>query len=144
MLKLIRAALLAAALTAVPACAIVRLDNPVAAARTIDQQAYALISTYAAILEEAGDVVRDPMTTRAVKQGLARAERIATPAVETLKIAVVAYLKADADWRATPPNATDAERRAAALRAATLHLQQAVAAARPPIEALSAALKSAR
>lgn len=83
MRKLIQALALGVALAVAPACAALKapaFENPVAAAQTADQKAYALLAAYAAVLEEATDVVRDPATPTAFKQMLVRAERVATPA----------------------------------------------------------------
>ena len=88
---------LACALTLTPACAALqlgttRIENPIAAAQTIDQRAYALLHSYAAIVEEATDIVSAPATPHAFKRTLGQAERAATPATETLQIAVTAYV----------------------------------------------------
>ena len=60
----LRALALACALPLTPACASLdigetRLENPASAARTLDQRAYALLNAYAAVIEEATDIVRD-------------------------------------------------------------------------------------
>lgn len=141
MRKLIQALALGAALAAVPACAALKapaFENPVSAAQTADQKAYALLASYAAVLEEATDVVRDPSTPPAFKQTLVRAERIATPAAETLRIALVGYLRARADYAALPDDASRAERAAATLAIAAVRLQEAYGAARGPLADFSA------
>ena len=101
----LRTIALALAIAATPACASVRagqteIVNPVSAARTLDQRAYALLHSYAAIIEEATDIVRDPAAPMAFKRALGQAERIATPAAETLEIAIAAYVNARADFEA--------------------------------------------
>ncbi len=101
---------LACALTLTPACASLQLggtqiENPIAAARTLDQRADALLNAYAAVIEEATDIVRDPAAPLAFKCALGQAERVATPAAETLQIAVTAYVGARADFEA----ATDSQ-----------------------------------
>ena len=93
----VRAIALALVLAAMPACAALqqigetRIENPASAARTVDQHAYALLLSYAATLEEAADLVRDPATPVEVRAALGRAERAATPVVEALAAALQAY-----------------------------------------------------
>jgi hypothetical protein len=127
---------LAIALAAMPACAAVqtpKLENPVSVARTADQKAYALLASYAAGLEEATDLIRDPLVPSQVKQVLVRAERAATPAAETLRIALVGYLRARADYEAIGADRTRLERTAAALAIAAVRLDEAFLAARGPL-----------
>ena len=142
MRTILRALALACVLAALPACSSlgVRTENPFVAAKTIDQEAYALIGTYAATLEEATDIVRDPSTPASVKKALAKAEAVATPLVETVEIATVAYLKAKADT-ASLTGAPAPTRAAATLTAATTRLHDAILAAEAPVKALQAALK---
>ena len=88
----LRALFLGVALACAPACAAFKLGdtqiaNPIPAAHSIDQQAYALLHAYAAVLEEATDIVADPATPLAFKRALGQAERAATPAAQTLQIA---------------------------------------------------------
>lgn len=93
----VRVIALALVLAAMPACAALqqigetRIENPASAARTVDQHAYALLLSYAATLEEAADLVRDPATPVEVRAALGRAERAATPVVEALAAALQAY-----------------------------------------------------
>ncbi|MEZ5996067.1 MAG: hypothetical protein R3C25_09945 [Hyphomonadaceae bacterium] len=141
---------LALLLAALPACAQLRIgdsqiDNPVAAARTLDQRAYALLNAYAAVIEEATDVVRDPATPVSVMRALARAERAATPAAETLEIAVAAYMRAQADFEAaSSASQTDLERAASALTIAARRLNDAIAAAQAPIGDLEDIIRARR
>jgi len=93
----LRVCALALALAATPACVSLTPLNPFSAARSADQQAYALIGAYALVLEEATALVRDPATPRGVKAALAAAEARATPAVEVVKIAAVAYRRAETE-----------------------------------------------
>lgn len=150
MLKPVRIIALALALAATPACASLPLgqtpiENPVAAARTLDQRAYAVLHAYAAIVEEAGDIVRDPATPRAFKQALGRAERVATPAAETLALAVRAYVQARADFEAASEESQPALQRAAtALTAAARRLGEALEAAQAPITEFEALLRAQR
>jgi hypothetical protein len=115
----LRVIALACALAFTPACASFKIGqtefvNPASAARTLDQRAYALLSAYAAIVEEATDIVRDPAAPFAFKRALGQAERVATPAAETLQIAVTAYIGARADFEAASSESQPALERAAA------------------------------
>jgi hypothetical protein len=130
----IRFLLLALAFLFIPACSTLHLDNPVAAARTLDQRAYALLNTYAAVVEEATDIVRDPATPLAFIRVLGAAEHAATPAAETLEIAVAAYAQASDDLRAASSvDQSEIERAADALAIASRHLSEAATAAEGPI-----------
>jgi hypothetical protein len=137
-----RALALACALTITPACASLpfgdtRIENPFTAAETLDQRAYALLHSYAAVVEEATDVIRDPAAALAFKRALGQAERIATPAAETLQIAVVAYVSARADFEAASnANQSTLERAATALSVTARRLNEAIAAAEAPIAEL--------
>src|SRR5215470_3398767 len=99
-MKFLKIAVLSLVLVAAPGCAELRADNPFMAARKIDQQAYALISAYADIVDTATNFLADPAAPPAAKRALGAAEAVATPAVETLAVAAVAYLQAGADARA--------------------------------------------
>lgn len=142
-----RALALGVALAAMPACASLnagetRLENPAAAARTPDQRAYALLHAYAAIVEEAADIVRDPAAPLALKHALGRAERAATPAVETLQIAFTSYMRAQADFEAaTAADSPALESAAAALTIAANRLSEAIAAADRPVAELEALVR---
>lgn len=146
----LRTLALACALAFTPACASLQLggtqiENPVAAARTLDQRAYALLNAYAAVIEEATDIARDPAAPLAFKRALGQAERVATPAAETLQIAVAAYVGARADFEA----ATDAsqpalDRAASALTIAARRLSDAIDAARAPVGELEDLVRARR
>jgi hypothetical protein len=146
----LRALALACALAATPACASVqlgetRIENPVAAARTLDQRAYALLHSYAAVIEEATDIVRDPAVPLGFKRALGQAERAATPAAETLEIAVAAYVRARADFEAASGESQPAlERAAAALTIAAQRLSQAIATAQAPVAELEDLVRARR
>jgi hypothetical protein len=145
MTRLLQSLALSLALAALPACAAVKapdLPNPVAAAHTADQKAYAVLASYAAVLEEATDIVRDPAAPLALKQALVRAERVATPAAETLRIALVGYLRARADYEAIARDRPTHERAAAALAIAAVRLDEAFAAARGPLADFAALARS--
>jgi len=144
----LRALALGLALAATPACAAFQagethFENPIAAARTIDQRAYTKLHASAAIVEEAGDIVRDPAAPIALKRALGQAELAATPAVEVLQIAVVAYVRAQSDFGAATHDGQPAiERAAAALAAAARRLNEAVTAAQAPMSQLEALVRS--
>lgn len=138
----LRVVALACALAVTPACAsLPKIENPFALAQSVDQQAYALLSTYAAVLEEATDIARDPATPRAARQAMAQAERVATPAVETLEIAVTAYVRAKSDLAAAGDQ-TAIQRATTALTVAARRLGEAVDAARAPVGDLQALVRA--
>lgn len=136
-----RASLAAVLLLVTPACASIRapdIPNPIAVAQTNDQRALAVIETYAALVEEAADVVANPQTPAPVRRALAQAEAAATPAVDILRIAVTGYLRAQADLEAMRgKERTSVERASAALAVAGVRLADALTQARAPMAALS-------
>lgn len=146
----LRVLALACAITLTPACASLqfgetRFENPAAAARTLDQRAYALLGAYAAIIEEATDIVRDPAAPIAFKRALGQAERAATPVAETLEAALAGYLRARTDFAAASGDAQPVLQRAAtALDIAARRLGQAVAAAHAPIQELEQLVRARR
>jgi hypothetical protein len=150
MVKLFRVVGLSFALVATPACASfplmdAPLENPIGAARTMDQRAYALLHAYAAVVEEATDIVRDPNAPAAFKRALGQAERAATPAAETLGLAVRGYLLARADFEAASGERQPAlQRAAAALTIAAHRLSEALAAAEAPIAELEGLVRARR
>jgi hypothetical protein len=150
MTRPLRVIALAIALAATPACASLpfgetRIENPIAAARTLDQRAYALLHAYAAVIEEATDVVRDPATPAALKRALGQSECVATPAAETLGIAVRAYVQARADFEAISDESQPTLQRATtALTVAARRLNEAMAAAEAPIADLEALIRARR
>jgi hypothetical protein len=96
--RLARTLALAFALSLTPACAAVHLANPIAAAQTADQKAYAMICAYALVLEQAAVLAANPATPPAVNAALTKAEAAAIPAVELVKISAVAARESnDAD-----------------------------------------------
>ena len=146
----LHALILSLAIAATPACAALqigetRIENPAAAARTLDQRAYAVLNAYAAVIEEATDIVRDPAAPIGFKRALGQAERVATPAAETLEIAVVAYIRARSDFEAasgaTQPTL---ERAATALTIAARRLSDALQAAAAPISELEDLVRARR
>ena len=146
----LRVLALACALSLTPACAALqlgqtRIENPLAAAQTIDQRAYALLHSYAASVEEATDIVADPATPLAFKRALGQAERAATPAAETLQIAATAYMRARADFdAASTAKQTTIQRTATALSVAARRLNEAVTAAQAPIAELEGLVRAHR
>ena len=150
MIRPIRVVALALALAATPACASLpigetQFENPVAAARSLDQRAYALLHAYAAVVEEATDIVRDPAAPLAFKRALGQAERAATPAAETLGIAVRAYVRARADFEAASGESRPAlQRSATALTIAAQRLSEAIQAAEAPITELEGLVRAHR
>jgi hypothetical protein len=146
----IRVVALACALAFTPACAALqlgqsRIENPLTAAQTIDQRAYALLHAYAAIVEEATDIVRDPAAPLAFKRALGQAERVATPAAETLQVAITAYIRARADFEASSgASQSSIERTASALSIAAHRLNQAIAAAHAPVAELEGLVRAHR
>ncbi len=146
----IRALLLGATLALTPACASLQLgdtqlENPISAARTLDQRANALLNAYAAVIEEATDIVRDPSAPLAFKRALGQAERVATPAAQTLQIAVTAYIRARTDFEsASGASQPTIERAATALTIAAQRLGQAIEAARAPISELEDLVRARR
>jgi hypothetical protein len=150
MIRPIRTLALAIALATTPACASLplggtRIENPIAAARTLDQRAYALLHAYAAVVEEATDIVRDPAAPAAFKRALGQAERAATPAAETLGIAVRAYVRARADFEAASAESQPAlQRSATALTVAAQRLGEAIQAAEALVAELEGLVRARR
>ncbi|MFZ2030012.1 MAG: hypothetical protein WAU68_06885 [Vitreimonas sp.] len=143
----IRALALAFALTLTPACATLHLTtpNPVAAAQTADQRAYALIQSYGALVETATSVVRDPSAPIEVKRAIGRAEAAATPSVQTLEIAFSAYLRAHAAYiAASRANDSTLTRALNALNAASQSLGQAINRAQAPVSELQSLINAQR
>lgn len=146
----LRVIALALALAATPACASIRagqteIVNPVSAANTLDQRAYALLHSYAAVIEEATDIVRDPNAPLAFKRALGQAERIATPSAETLEIAIAAYVNARADFEAASSESQPTlERAALGLTIAARRLNAAIVSAQTPITELEELVRARR
>jgi hypothetical protein len=136
---------LACALTLTPACAALHVTapNPIAAAQTDDQRAYAMVESYGALVETATTIVRDPSVPIDVKRAIARAESAATPSVQTLEIAFAAYLRARAAYEASSRSDDAAMTRAAnAFTAASQALGQAIRSAQAPVAALQASINA--
>lgn len=127
--KHLRVLALAFALAATPACASIEIPNPFAVAQSADQRAYALLQTYAALVEEAASLVRAPSTPAAIRRAIGQAEAAATPAAEALAQALRAYNAAR--------NAGDAE-------TARMELESARAEAEAPIADFASAVQTAQ
>ncbi|HVV33398.1 MAG TPA: hypothetical protein VHC73_09245 [Vitreimonas sp.] len=139
----LRTALLSLAMiTALPSCSSIpilgaQIENPVTAARTLDQQAYAVLDTYAVLVEEATKIVADPNVPITIKRGLGAVEKVATPAAQVVESALAAYMRARADFEAASGQSqTTLARAADALSIAGQRLSQAIAAASPAIAEL--------
>jgi hypothetical protein len=149
-MRLIRTIALGLALAATPACASLnvggtRIENPIAAADTLDQRAYAALNAYAAVIEEATDIVRDPNVPIGFKRALGQAERAATPASEALEIAVAAYIRARTDFEAASGATQPTLQRAAtALSVAARRLNEAIQTAQPAIAELEDLVRARR
>jgi hypothetical protein len=114
------------------------LENPAAQARTLDQKALAALESYAAVLEEATALVRDPRTPAAVKKALVATEAAATPGMQTLEIALAAYLRAQTRYQASASaDASQVQKAATALAAATTELGVALQRAEAPVAELA-------
>ena len=138
----IRALALGAALTLTPACASIgapQFANPISAAQTNDQRAYATIESYGALVETATAIVRDPSVPIDVKRALGRAEAAATPSVQMLEVAFSSYLRARAAYETAARSDDNAMTRAStALGAAGQTLGRAIDHAQTPIAELRA------
>lgn len=141
-----RALALACALTLTPACAALHLTtpNPISAAQTNDQRAYAVIESYGALVETATIVVRDPSVPIEAKRAIGRAEAIATPSVQTLEVAFTAYLRARAAYAAASSADDSAMRAVNALNAASEALSQAIGRAQAPVAELQSLINVQR
>jgi hypothetical protein len=143
----IRALALACALTFSPACATLHLNapNPIAAAQTNDQRAYALIQSYGALIETATTVVRDPSMPIEAKRAIGRAEAAATPSVQALEMAFSVYLRARASYEAASHVDDRALTRALnSLNAASQALGRAIDRAQAPIAELQSLINAQR
>ena len=97
------------------------------------------------MVEEATDIVADTATPLAFKRALGRAEQAATPAAETLQIAVTAYMRARADFdAASGANQPAIQRAATALSVAARRLNEALAAAQAAIAELEGLVRANR
>ena len=135
------------ALTLTPACAALHLTtpNPISAAQANDQRAYAVIESYAALVETATIIVRDPSVPLEAKRAIGRAEAAATPSVATLEAAFAAYLRARAAYAAASSTDDNGLKRAVnALNAAAEALSQAISRAQASIAELQSLINTRR
>lgn len=142
-----RALALACALTLTPACASLHLTapNPISAAQTNGQRAYAVIESYGALVETATIIVRNPAVPIGAKRAIGRAEAAATRSVQTLEIALAAYLRARAAYEAASPSDDNAMTRAVtALSAAAFELSRAFERAQPAVAQLQTLINAQR
>ena len=100
----------------------------------------ALLAGYAAVLEEAAELVRDPALPAEAKRALIRAERVATPAAATLRIAFVTWLRARADYEASA-GLPSRDRAAATVAIAAMRLDEAIRAANEPFAEFAALIR---
>jgi hypothetical protein len=134
---------LALILTPLPACETLNgrpsLVSPAPTNASLDQKAYAALAAYAAVLEEGAALVANPSVPLAFKRALGEVEARATPAANTLEIALSAYLRARAQYDAlTGADAGDIQRAGAAITAAGVNLAAALRQAEAPIVELKA------
>jgi len=66
--------------------------NPLAAAKTIDQKAYALYGTFMAFEEVGATIVQAPAVPEVVKAAIRKADRIAKPVADSLLSALKQYV----------------------------------------------------
>ena len=92
---MLRTILFACVLWLMPACVSVPGEQPMASAQSLEARAETMLVTYAAMLDAASALT--PSAPASVRQALARAERVATPASETLARALSAHLRIRSD-----------------------------------------------
>ena len=81
--------------------------NPISIAETPSQKAYAIERSYNVLLETAVALASDSATPNSLKRALGRAERAATPVIDSLSDAVTDYVVARANF--TQGMTTDAK-----------------------------------
>lgn len=119
-----------------PGCATVAAHNPVAAAETPEQVAFATYGTFAATQELALEVVRDEGVPKEIRRGVQRAEGLAKPAADALLVGAQAVLRARAAFDA---GAGPAEHVSTALA----ELERLTREAQGPVAQLVAAVQAA-
>ncbi len=120
----------AALLLTVAACSTVDRYVPSTAAETVQQHAYAVFGTYAAVVEAAANIAESPETPFEVVEATARVAFAARPVMKTMLEAVVAVERAR--------QAVTAEEQGAAERldSTLVELERAVRRARPVLNEL--------
>jgi hypothetical protein len=119
------------AATALSACT----ANPISAAQTPDQKAYALYGTFVVFEEQAASLIRNVSTPDSVKTVIRKADMAAKPVVEDLLSAARQYLQVQTQLKT---GATTADK----LQIATANLQKWVTDATPLIADLVLAVGS--
>lgn len=107
--------------------------NPIAAAETPAQKAYAISASYNVLLESAADVVEDTTAPMELRRAVQQTELRTTPVIESLEASFAAYQVARAQFAA---GATTADR----LEIAAENLAQWLAQAEGALVELAAAL----
>jgi hypothetical protein len=74
--------------------------NPIAAAETPEQRAFAAYGTFVILQETAADLVEDPAIPRGVKLRIIQAEERAKPVADSLLVAYTAFLIVRAEFDA--------------------------------------------
>lgn len=126
-----------AILVAMVICSGCQSANPVAAAQTPEQRAYAAYGTYVIFAEEAATLAENPTIPNHVKAALVRAEEAAKPAADALLAAV---RQADTIAAQVAAGTTPQEKYVIALNS----LNSWVTTSVPLINALVSAVKGAR
>lgn len=115
---------------------------PIVAAPSTEARVIEVLDGYAILLDAATALVRDPRTPVGIKTALVRAERRATPAVQTLGAAYLAFLRARAGLDPVTPRTANA---AAVddLKSSTLALNAALSEAEAQTAPLRALVEGA-
>lgn len=122
--------------TGTPGCATVAAHNPVAAAETPEQVAFAVYGTFAATQDLALEVVLNEGVPREIRRGVQRAEGLAKPAADALLVGAQAVLRARAAFNA---GAGPAEH----VHTALAELERLTREAQGPVAQLVAAVQAA-
>lgn len=110
-------------------------SNPVAAANTLDQKAYAIYGTFVIVEEQGAKLVSDPTTPAAIKAAIRSTDARAKPTADALTTALHQYDTAVASVKAGGPGT------AGALSTAQANLTTWIAQASTDVNALVAAVK---
>ena len=98
----IRYALLLMLVVALAGC---KAANPIAAAETPEQRAYAAYGTFVIFQEKAADIVEDQTLSRNIRLSVAQAEQRARPVAESLIATYVEFIEVKAEFDAGDPTA---------------------------------------
>lgn len=110
-------------------------SNPVAAAKTPDQTAYAIYGEFVIFEEQAATVVGDNTVDIHVRQAIQAADAKAKPSADAL-------LRAYTDYATAQRLLAQAQGSAGAVTVASANLEQWIATAQVDVEALVAAVKA--